>query len=406
MTSTIPRSGLFKAPLAMSHTRGHFGESKKKPGTQAYIMPDMPVFRTGTFRDSMGEEATWEQIHLDQMVDYFNMLMERKILADVPVRKYHPDFGGIFGGQARNPMDEMVGYITDLRTQLRENPIDHKEYGYLYAGFEILDVEAQQKIDSGLWRNLSLEVGPTFTNDNAEYWPTVRGVAYVDFPAVQGLRDFSQPVGDSRRYYQYVEDTMSHPLGTVQGPAGTPQLQQPQLTFQQPVQQVSPPAPHEYTIGDKKVTDPAEVQRVLNAWSEELNTLREFRNTVGEQQRENFVQALINDNKLLAPQKDAAITYAKSLSETQFTAWAQLMDAAAPVGILQPHGQQTNNGSTYVQDGDTSLQAGELGAKEYEIEKHRGILETFARTGMTAEKIKATSSYKKLIALDPTFTLD
>jgi hypothetical protein len=140
----------------------------------------VPVFRSGTFRDSWGEQTTWEQMHMAQMVANFNFLRNQQIFADVPVRKGHGSFLG-------DPMDSLIGYMDGMSNQDLVSKVDGVTYNYLLADYDILDPEAMDKIESGLWRNRSAEIGTFVTNNEAAYTPTFMGFAYVDIPAVEGL---------------------------------------------------------------------------------------------------------------------------------------------------------------------------------------------------------------------------
>lgn len=409
-TSTLPlnrRSTVFARHLGNA-SRKHFAESKSQPGKQALIIEGQPVFRSGTFRDSEGYEATWDKSHMDQMVFHFSMLGSNGIFSDVPVRKGHPDRGGIFGGESRNVMDELVGYVTSLKAEDRTNPVDGQTYTYLVADFEILEPEAQAKIESGLWRNLSAEIGPTFTNNNAEYWPVFSGVAYVDRPAVEGLKAHAAA---THQITVITEEDM-----TTSTPSAGPAIPAPAAPAAgQTAQHAAPAAPaapapaapaaapaaapHAFTIAGQSVSDFAAVQAVLD----EVVDLRNFRQAAEENGREQFVNGLISANKIAVTQKDDALAYVKGLNTEQFAAYSKLMGGAPAVGMLANHGGMDNTPQTYAPAANGQPQPEDK--KAYRIKVLKGQLQTHKLGGMSAEKMQKLPSYAELMGLDPQFTL-
>lgn len=183
----VPRNlqvtGTFTSHVDISVPRQSYYETyKTSAGKDAkkLVHKGVPVFRSGTFRNSWGEQATWDDLHMEEMVNHYKRFVRTGVFKDVPVRKGHGSFLG-------EPMDGLVGYITGLSVDLLESPIDGKEYSYLLADYDILDQEAIANLDTGLWRNRSSEIGRFVTNDDAEYWPVFMGFAFVDIPAVEGL---------------------------------------------------------------------------------------------------------------------------------------------------------------------------------------------------------------------------
>lgn len=152
---------------------------RKTPGGNLFL-EGVAVFRSGTFRDSMGFQHVWETEHMTQMVDNHAALSGRGVLEHIPVRKDHVGF-------LDSSLSSVIGYNTNIRTEERMNTVSGEMCTYLLADMEIIDEDAIRKIESGLWRNLSSEIGTYLTNAEAEYWPVYMGVAFVDFPAVEGL---------------------------------------------------------------------------------------------------------------------------------------------------------------------------------------------------------------------------
>ena len=144
----------------------------------------VPVFRAGTFKDSMGDQHTWTIEHLSQMVFNFNMLRERGTLPNVPVRDQHKSFFGSGGS--------VVGFVEGLRVEGQ----DEKGNALLVADLEITEPDAFGKIERGTWRSRSSEIGFYEDNDEAMYWPVFMGLAWVDLPAVEGLFESHQTSED------------------------------------------------------------------------------------------------------------------------------------------------------------------------------------------------------------------
>jgi hypothetical protein len=146
-----------------------FKFTKNADGTAA--VEGFKVFRSGTFRDSLGIQHTWTDEHLTQMVANHEMLKARNLLPNVPVRADH-SFS----------VDKLVGWIDGLYT----------DETFLRANFRFTEPEAAAKFDRGTYLNRSAEVGLYETNDEAFFWPVLMGFAFVDLPAVEGLFAASQ----------------------------------------------------------------------------------------------------------------------------------------------------------------------------------------------------------------------
>jgi len=156
------------------------------------MVEGMPIFRSGTFRNSWGEATSWTDFHINQMVANFNNLKDSGIFADVPVRSSHPE------PWFRNSTDEVIGYVTSLTAAKRNHPATGVEHNYLLANYEVTDPAAAAKIEKKTYRNRSAEVGMYVDNTEAEYYPVLMGFAYVDISAVEGL-NFGKHA-DIRRY--------------------------------------------------------------------------------------------------------------------------------------------------------------------------------------------------------------
>jgi hypothetical protein len=351
--------------------------SSKGEGT-SLVIEAKPIFRSGSFSDSEGFEHEWEVIHLSQMTDHFSLLSSRGVFEDIPIRKGHPDRGGLFGGESRNRMDELVGYITGVRTELRKNPTDGVEYTYLLADLEIIEESAKKNVSSGLWRNMSAEIGPYITNNNAEYWPCLMGVAYVDIPAVEGLKNHAR----SSQSFSLITEEEGMTQSSLPNNPNPPVPEAKQVSF---------------SINGAATTDFAVIQKHITDLERENTTLRQFRKEAEETGRENFVNSCIAENKIPASQKDAYISYAKGIDAPTFASWKALMDSTPAMSITGAQGagfSQQTPGATAEPD-----------AKAERISDLKGMISTHSMNNTPVEKIKEMPSYKELIGLDPSFTL-
>jgi len=224
-------------------------EYKKADGSTVTSLrfEGVPVFRSGTFRDSWGEQTEWTGMHTAQMVQHFNFLKDQEIFADVPVRKGHGSF-------LSDPLDSVIGYVSSLTNVKMASPVDGQKYDYLLADYDILDPEAQAKIDSGLWRNRSAEIGTFVTNSEASYTPTFMGFAYVDVPAVEGLNgafsksnpDFAIERGPKEHKHMASKNTA--------------QFSSPDDDYEDAPERPGPPAPPAPPLVPGPPLDPAPVQ--------------------------------------------------------------------------------------------------------------------------------------------------
>jgi hypothetical protein len=380
---------------------------------------NMPVFRSGTFRDSYGIQHTWDDIHMDHMVQNFELLKSRSLLEHLPVRKGHPGFLTT----PAQATDEIIGYHSALRTARMTNPADGKEYNYLFADYDILDPDAIDKIDRGQWRNMSAEVGHWFTNDEAEYWPVYSGVAYCDFSAVEGLKNFASANGVgtsfsimSTEQEQNVAGEPNGQTGTTTVPPTPPGVPTPPVPPQNNggapattgtqtetpapvVQHAAPQQLFAFTVGGQQITDFAAVQQHLQRLEQENTVLQTTFKEQREAGRKAFVKRLADANLVTAgDEMTKTEKFALELSDEHFAIWQGQWAHALP----KEHLGVTTGGGTNFQAGQQTPAPGAgspaVGAPN-EIETAKEVVANFQRTGgMTVDQIKATPSYKKLVA--------
>ncbi len=391
-----------------------WGKSSFGTGKKTLTVSDIAVFRSGTFRDSLGIQTTWEDTHIDQMVFNYDHLVSTKVLENVPVRKGH---GSFFG----DPMESLIGWHKKLSTKQHQSPVDGATYTYLIAEFEIFDEDAANHIFEGHWPNRSAEVGHYVTNAEAEHWPVYQGFAYVDIPAVEGLNAFSKAIDSSRSNVSVfmegstVGNSTSQQTGTQQpaDPAtppadpATPPATDPATPPAAPEQPSGPAAPetptpegqpapaaqtqdhgragggHVFQIGDRTTTDPVEVQNYINAQNTAAFEARK-------QERADFVKGLAEGDtpKIAATQIDSLAEFAQGLSPEQYATWKASYESAPGLGLFGQHGaDQGDNGGT---------PSGQSKEKTEEIEAAKVVVGMHRNRGMSEDSLKKTESYRKL----------
>lgn len=348
------------------------------------VMQKVAVFRSGSFRDSYGEMTTWEDMHIKQMVENFNHLKNNSLFDDVPVRDGHPNF--LLNGLPGN--GRVVGWHTNLVTEKTKAPHDDEEYDYLFADFEITDPRAREMVEGGTWRNRSAEIITYRTNNEAEYWPVYGGFAYVDIPAVEGLKfSASNGVPAPKIYVMMFDKEKSvgdNPTSSAPAqPPATPESGA--LPFSAP-----PAAPHVFAVNGQQVTDYAAVQS-------HINVLEKFRADAQEQNRRDFVAGLAKDNKIAASQIDKMTEFAVKLPSEQFDAWKATFDDAPVVPALgQSADGVTNSDNASQKEGDP---------KVAKLTIAREVVRQHKLAGMPADQIKATNSYRSLVDAGETVQL-
>lgn len=354
----------------------------------------MPVFRTGSFKDSMGELSTWETLHIDQMVSSFSFLREHSIFPEVPVREGH---GSFFG----EPMTGLVGYHTGLSARDAVAP-DGQTYRYILADFTLNKPEAQQAYLNGLWRNRSAEVGFYEDNKGTSYYPVFQGFAFVDIPAVQFLNLFGKEKQRSFSVLFEKEIPMSAPVTPPVAPTlnpdgsiapsgggqlhGAPALPIPPVVTPpalvvpagEPAAPVTPTAPGnaQFTCNGQQTSDFAAVQSYITKLETDAASFNAFKADQTRIGRVAFVKKLAADKKILASQvgsdeagkETGLIGLALTLDEAQFTTWSATYESLPvnPLFTTQPSG-----GGTDPAEGDLSDDEKEYKAAKDRVEWHR-----------------------------------
>lgn len=340
------------------------------------IVHGMPVFKSGTFKDSMGDKATWTPWHLDQMVSNFDMLRAGGVFPNVPVRDGHR---GLFsnGGQ-------VIGYVVQL-THDQAN-------GVLLADYEITEPDAMAKLERGTFRARSAEIGMYEDNNESLYFPVFTGFAFVDVPAVEGL--YSRAATTNKGEHDFVLATEKAEEIDVA-----------------PEQQQQQPKPQAFTIKGVSTTDPGQVQthiteleaaiaasgkdhanhaaatakagfkfRVNGQETDDFTAVQtalsafETARAEGDQlARKAFVTALATSNKITQPQVEAMTEAVLEMSDQAYGKFQAAYSAAPALQVLAPQGAGSGNGGTPSTTDTPEEQQYEIDCETVKMHERRGV---------------------------------
>lgn len=346
------------------------------------VIHGLRVFREGTFRDSLGEQHTWESTHLEQMVFHFNLLKDNGVFPNVPQREGHPRLFGSSG--------QVVGYFVALR----------HEGEFLVADIRLTEPDAVGKWERKTYRARSLEVGMYETNDEALYWPVVMGCAFVDIPAVEGLyaraRQHNAAVvtvdQEATVPDQPTPAAPAAPAPAAPAPAAPAQPQppaQPAAAGASPShpapggdpadQHGSNPGTLAFRVNGRPTGDPAAVQRHIDA-------LEAFQSATKEANRKAFVEALAKDGRIGQPQVEGLTSHALDLTDEQFEGFKKGYENAPKLSIFENHGGSPPNPDGQAQPND-------------EVDILEETVKQLRHSGMTDEQVQKTQAFQRLQAL-------
>lgn len=377
--------------------------------TGSHILEGMRIFKKGTFKDSMGIERTWEDVHLEQMVFHFKMLRDGGYLPNVPIRVDHSI-----------SVQNVAGYFVDVYR-------DKDDDTFLAADVELTEPDAYDKWKRGTYRSRSLEVGMYETNDGALYWPVIVGLAFVDVPAVEGLHSrqttphhFSQVLQDDDKenpsmftfngqqfadqaaceaaityaawvqaaeYAQSLVDqeaAINYAAALEAHNANAVALGVQGLTVvnAQPIQHGAPTT-HTFRVDGQMTTDPVAAQR-------HIDTLESFRTETTKTNRHRLVDDLAKANKIGANQIDAMKSHVEGLTDEGFASFSKMYEAAPVHPLLQPHGGGGGEGDP---------NGPQVPDAKAQFEIARDTVEQLKRSGMPQEQIEKTSAFQRYTAL-------
>lgn len=313
------------------------------------IVRGLKIFRTGTFKDSRGVQRTWTKDDLGEIVSNFHKL--ETVFPNPPVRADHS-----------TSVDKVKGHFTDARV----------EGEFLVGDLVFTEPEGADKYERGTYRNRSIEVGPYETNGVAPttLWPTLLGMAFVDISAVEGLYRRENP-----------EDQVTEPIKFRIRGVETTNVEDVHAYIAELEKRPEAGSIQNFKLAGEETADFAKVQSHID----KLETFRSEQMTAG---RDQFVDKLVTEKKVAAPQADDLKTFAKSLDDAGYDAWVKTYEKAPALFT-----QQAPSGDGSKGDGPSQEEQVLLDLRET-VSMHR-------RGGMTPEKIKATESYRKLVAISP-----
>lgn len=397
------------------------------------VLENLRIFKVGTFTDMFGFEHTWDDVHLEQMVQHYKLLRDGGYLPNVPLRAGHT-----------MSVRDVVGYFEDVY----RDPDDDQ---FLSATVEFTEPDAWEKWERGTWRSRSIEIGMYETNDGRSFWPVVMGLAFVDIPAVEGLHarqksqfNFSTYVTDNEEnnlfpdintnpqawadavnadpegfnkaaayaawvdaanyaqaclnweravnYAHALEQEAQQNSGQASITGNQPSTSEEQTTGggQPPVNHAAPPQVMNFRVNGQSTSDFAAIQS-------HIDTLEAYRAEAQTAGRRSFVEDLARENKIAASQIDALANHALTLNDEQFATFRQMYENAPAMPGVGQHFGLENTGEQQQHQSNT----GEV--KPDEIETAKEIVSQHRRAGMSEDKIQATASYKKLTAAGITF---
>lgn len=350
---------------------------------------DFAVFRTGTFKDSMGEQHTWTTEHLAQMVSNFKILSESGRLQGIPVRDGHRSY---FGDSAPGSgVGRVVGWVTDLR--LGEKNVDGEQM--LVADFEFTEEDAAEKFRTGTFRARSSEIGMYETNDEAMHWPTFLGFAFVDIGAVEKLFGKSWTTNNIQ-LSQHSEGNMTK-KNADEAPLDAADVTEEdgieiELDVPAPGSD-APPATTEHAaaptagnfafrVGGQATTDFAAVQQ-------HIDTLEGLTNDYVESTRNDYVTGLAEKGIIPATKVEDMQAFARGMSPEQYTQFAAMYDDTPANALFANHANGvTNEKGTEGTNHDSST------PDELEILKLR--VEYARKSGLGEAELQKLDSFKRL----------
>lgn len=389
-TATMPRRLTFFAQADMLAMKPNFERRQNDFGKESLFIDNIAIFRSGTYKDSMGDQATYDSFAMESFVRNFHHLKGTGVFSKPVVRSGHPH--PFNNGR----LESVIGYINNLSIVKSKAPHDGNEYDYLMAELEIIDETAKTNIESGLWINRSAEVGVYEDNAGQEIAPTVFGVAYVDIPAVEGLNfsknfDASSPI-DGILLNHVEENVMGNlQLPNLNGGAS-------QFTFNIGGNDTTDFSRVQGYITDLETKFASEQAKVTQFEAENKNlksenqSLKEFQDTIRKDMRTEFVNGLAKDKKILESDKESTQAFVDTLTPEQFDAWKKTMSAAPVKAPLGDYG----NSDTDEKDAKTS---------DHSLDTEKGIVRDLKFAGKSLDIIKKTSAYQKIIAAEPEFTV-
>jgi len=349
---------------------GSWSLAKNEDGSAT--LTGMSIFRAGEFRNSKGQNTEWKIDDLHAMASNFSVL--RPTFPNVPVRRDHV-----------RSVDNVIGYFDQV----------YVKGDNLYGDFRITEPDAVEKFERGTFRSRSIEVGPYESNSGDITFPTVLGLAMVDIPAVEGLFQRHDPkeapVADEFTqedldwavacgYAQAASDTETDFTKDLEWAVACGYAEADVAVRAEMADKDK--APFMFQMGDGDTSSEfASVQRRLDA-------LNQFVDEVTSKAREDFIDTLVKDEKIGAPQRDDLVAFAGDLTAEQFTTFRATYEAAPKLGVLSYNNDDGGKGPD-----PKSPIAIEYATAQEVVAHHK-------RSGMSEAEIQNTDSFKAMVALE------
>lgn len=320
-----------------------------------YIVRGLSVFKVGPFVDANGNKGNFTPDDLRAMVDNFHALRDSGVFEDVPGREDHT-----------RTIQNVTGYVTNAYTDGVK----------LYVDFQFTRKECAELYANGTYRNRSVEAGPYEMNDGNTLFPVLKGFAFCDIPAVEGLNGSAQ--NDPNKHEETPVEI------TVNGVKHT-DLAAAQAAIQKlEAAKVTPPATFQCNGAD--VTDPTKVQA-------HINHLEENEATAKQETRAAFVATLVDKKQLLAAKRDEAVEFVKGLSDEMFESYKAQWDGVPANAAFERHASG-GNGNDENQNGGKNEAAEKIAVLEETVRMH-------VNAGMPADVLAKQPSFVKLQKLAP-----
>ena len=364
---------------------------RREDGTA--IVRGLKIFRAGTFKCSKGIKRTFTRGDLSEMVANFHRL--RPQLPNIPARADH-----------NRSVENIRGYVSAV----------DREGDYLVADIEFTEPDAADKWDRGTYRNRSAEIGPYQTNEGALFTNVLRGVAFVDLPAVEGLyesggddqtsfflmeeRPMPQPAKDltpgTSPPADFVEGGAPAPTADGGAPGGgapapsadgsAPDGGAPAPTAEGGAPEGGAPeggAPAEFTIGGQTFTEASLADRLakVDELSKTAAAFERFQDETRQREIAMFTQGLIDGDKIVGTQQEPLAKLAATLDAEQFGLLREVFDGGVGHPMLAKFNLPTG---------------GAPGDGAGSVEVLENTIAAFRSSGMTTADIENTQTFKEL----------
>lgn len=336
------------------------------------VLRGFHIFRSGSFKDSRGRQQRITEDDIVALADNFTKL--RSVFPNVPLRRDHV-----------RSVDNVIGYFDDV----------YARDGNLYANLTVTEPDAVEKFERGTFRSRSIEVGPYTSNMGDTTAPAVLGLAMVDIPAVEGLFQRYDTTSEESQVAEYTQEELDWALGAAYAQADADSeydfeadlewavaagFAEAEVAVRAELAKDDDKAPFIFRLGeDEQTSDFAAVQRRLDA-------LVQFHSEQTVKAREGFVDSLVIDNKIGAPQRDDLVEFVHTLTADQFSAFQSTYESAPKMESLGTISDDKGSDSS-----SNPLVAAYATAQET-VAFHK-------RSGMSDAEIHETQSYKRMLEL-------